>query len=371
MELRCIKQSAQRKVYLEAIRILAAFCVIFNHTKTDGYFLFSQRTWGSASFWVYLFFSVFCKIAVPLFFMISGALLLHRDNEPLGKLWKNRIGKNVLIILLFAAGNYLLDLLFADNRPDLSWVAYGVFTGNLNGSMFWYGHLWFLYSYIAFLCCLPFLRAMVKGLDDRYFCYLIVLYLAVEAIIPAAEYLLSENSVRLYRNVMPLWLSEEIIIYPCIGYYLEHRIDISGQRKRIKWLWAAAFAGIAVTGMLIYRKALLTQVLEESTSQNFHKQFVILIVIAVYISVKYLFTQFPIPNVVEKAVLSMGRCTFGIYLIHVMVLESSPLRELLQVMLNMGVNNLIACFIQCGAVFLICYGVTAIARKIPLVKKLL
>jgi surface polysaccharide O-acyltransferase-like enzyme len=71
----------ERKVYLDLIRILAAFCVIFNHTNDNGFFLFAAREWGSFTFWGYMFFSVFCKAAVPLFLMISGALMLSRE-EP-------------------------------------------------------------------------------------------------------------------------------------------------------------------------------------------------------------------------------------------------------------------------------------------------
>ena len=51
-----LSRSSGRKVYLEAARILAAFFVIFNHTGASGFFLFAQRPWGSAAFWVYLFF---------------------------------------------------------------------------------------------------------------------------------------------------------------------------------------------------------------------------------------------------------------------------------------------------------------------------
>ena len=56
-----------RKVYLDVIRIIAAFFVIFNHTNENGFFLFAEREWGSIPFWGYLFFSIFCKVSVYLF----------------------------------------------------------------------------------------------------------------------------------------------------------------------------------------------------------------------------------------------------------------------------------------------------------------
>lgn len=67
----------KRKVYLEMIRIIAIFLVIFNHV--EGVTLYQTsvglKTWG------YMFISMLTSINVPLFFMVSGTLLLGKiDN---------------------------------------------------------------------------------------------------------------------------------------------------------------------------------------------------------------------------------------------------------------------------------------------------
>ena len=87
-----------KKVYLEIMRIIAVFFVIFNHTSNNGFFLFSLHPTNSLQFWLYLFISIFCKFSVPLFFMISGALLLDDKKDSL----KNYIKKRYLIFLLFS-----------------------------------------------------------------------------------------------------------------------------------------------------------------------------------------------------------------------------------------------------------------------------
>lgn len=89
-----------RKIYMDVLRIVAAFFVIFNHTGDKGFFLFSV-TDNPFEYWLYLFLSILCKIAVPLFFMISGALLLSK-NEPLYKLYYKRVLKYIVIILVFS-----------------------------------------------------------------------------------------------------------------------------------------------------------------------------------------------------------------------------------------------------------------------------
>ena len=82
----------QRHLDIELIRIIACFFVIFNHTGEDGFFLFSRYDWKSISFWIYLMISIFCKCSVPLFFAVTGALLLEKE-ETAGRLWRHRIGR--------------------------------------------------------------------------------------------------------------------------------------------------------------------------------------------------------------------------------------------------------------------------------------
>jgi len=368
---KCLKESSPgkaRKVYFDALRIIAAFFVIFNHTGTNGFFLFSLKEWGSPPFWLYLFVSIFCKVSVPLFFAISGALMLHRADEPISVLWKKRIGKILMIIVIFVVGNYVIDWCNFRETITLRKIFTTVYTGTSAGYSHWYGHLWYLYAYMAYLCCLPFLRSLVKNLDDRYFYYMITIALTVKGILPTAEYLLTERNMVLSGNAVPGWLLSDIVVYPCIGYFLEHRLTI--RRQTLKWLWLANIASIAVTALLVYRQAMLTQVLNAEVSQGFHCIFVMVNCICLFATAKYLFTNHAFPSLLKKAILSLGQCTFGIYLIHIMILESEPLRNLLSRLL-MHVNSMLACLIQCACVMAIGYAVTLILKRIPYLGKLL
>ena len=72
--------SQTRKAYLDALRILAIFLVLFNHTGVNGYALYMVRR-GAALFPFYLFNAILIKVAVPLFLMVSGALLLEKEES--------------------------------------------------------------------------------------------------------------------------------------------------------------------------------------------------------------------------------------------------------------------------------------------------
>lgn len=357
-----------RIVYLDVLRIFAVFFVIFNHSRTDGFFLFAEREWGSAAFWCYMFFSIFCKMSVPLFLMISGALMLNRENEPLPILWRKRIGRILVILIVFVVGNALVDWKnFQISIRPLE-LFKTIYTGSSGGHTFWYGHLWYLYVYMAYLCCLPFLRSLVKNLENKYFVYMICIALVVDGVLPAAEYFLSYGCVSVTGDVLPDWLLADIVLYPCIGYFLEHRLTL--RKRDLVLVWLANLAGFAVTELLIYRQAILTQVLNAEVSQGFHSMFVLLNCMAIFMTVKYCFTTYSVPQCLKKVIRSMGQCTFGIYLIHSMIQESQAMRSLL-LFLTMRMNSLLACFLQCGCIMLLGYGITLVLKKIPGISVLL
>ncbi|MGN1235339.1 MAG: acyltransferase family protein, partial [Christensenellaceae bacterium] len=94
-----LKPKPEKHLYLEILRVFAIFGVIFNHTYDKGYFLFATRPIGSFPFWVEMALSIGCKCSVPIFFAISGALLLGKD-EPLSVIWRRRILRMAILLLV-------------------------------------------------------------------------------------------------------------------------------------------------------------------------------------------------------------------------------------------------------------------------------
>jgi len=80
--------------------------VIFNHTGVTGFQLYSTYEVGKLTYWGLVYMSVLCKIAVPLFFMISGALLLKRDLS-LKDICVSKILR-IFVVLIITSGVYYL-----------------------------------------------------------------------------------------------------------------------------------------------------------------------------------------------------------------------------------------------------------------------
>ncbi|MFR2231754.1 MAG: acyltransferase family protein [Roseburia intestinalis] len=91
-----------------------------------------------------------CKGAVPLFFMVSGALLLGK-NESGKDLFQKRILRMILVIVIFSF-LYYMKLVLKGERPFAPFS----FLLSLPTDLVYLPY-WFLYSYIS--VCLRFCRS--------------------------------------------------------------------------------------------------------------------------------------------------------------------------------------------------------------------
>lgn len=353
-----------RKTSIDLLRIIACFFVIFNHTGDRGFFLFSLYPSNSIQYWVYMFVSVFCKFSVPLFFTISGALLLPKE-ESIKEVWVNRVLKMCIVLLVFSFGYYLISI-----RKDLSQFSLYSFFGTLYQSNHNFAY-WYLYAFIPYLIALPLLRPLAQNMKNEHFLYMAIIGIFFMAILPVSEYLLWQGEHTLNTNFRFGWITSSAVIYPCLGYYLENRMDVNKAKKYIPVLWIINIATIMISCYMTYYKATITGVCNEGNSQTFHSSFVLINVITLYITFKCLFNN-PLPYKLTSLISSIGGATFGMYLIHTIVMGLVTRSHILEFMRNtIHINYLISSFIYCLIVFIVAYGIVLIMKKIPLLKKLL
>jgi len=236
-----IQGQGKRLLHLDLLRLMAIVLVIFNHTGDRGYMLFLNQT-ESPLYGLYMMLSVFCKIAVPLFFMISGALLLPKE-ESLKQLFSKRILRMALVLLLISVPYYL----WLQRMNGLS--VEGFFTHIYSQSAS--TSLWYLYSYIALLFMLPFLRSMVKNLKREDFLFLFVGHLVLTGVLPCMEFALWKGSVTIHESFAPVLLVTQNVFYALMGYFCEHVADIEKRNAKAMWLGiGASAAAIGLTCLM-------------------------------------------------------------------------------------------------------------------------
>lgn len=365
METKQINKQNNKLIHIELLRILAAFLVIFNHTGSKGYFLFASYPFATMPYFIYMAFSVFCKIAVPLFLMVSGALLLKKDIS-IKDIFKKKIVRMLVVLLIFTAVFYIrLHILKYSDKFTISDFFIRLYKGDIIIPY------WYIYAYISFLLAFPFLRAIAKNLPESAYKYLIGLSLVFVSIIPCFEYRLFQGNITLNQYGKVSWLFTNIVIFPLIGYYLENVIDISKvSKKQLIITCSCAILGIMISCYMTYYKHRITGVCSEVETQDFMELFVLPTAISIYILIKYWCNKVEFPNILNKAILSVGSCTFGIYLIHIAIIESKFVTNLLDnLTTTLGWNCMISILLMCLLTMIICYIIIFILRLIPGVKK--
>lgn len=354
-----IENSKRNLTHIEALRILAIFLVMFNHTGTNGYFLFSVRQ-QSPFYGLYLFVSIFCKIAVPIFFMISGALILGKE-ESIGTILKKRLLRFVIVLIGISFFYHIYDCYYYNSEFDLKKCLLTMYTGNAAS------HLWYLYSYIGIILMLPFLRRMVKTMEEKEYWYLVAGNLIFVGLLPIVQYLFTQGTVTLNSYIsVPLFKCIDIF-YFLMGYYFERILsDKYYTKKNLIISGILSVSAIAVSGIMTYYRAQVMGECNESVSQVFHSSLIAIPAFTVYFYSKYFFARAHISYRVENIIRLIGSTTFGIYLLEKL------LRTLtIQIYYDLEpiLTVLPACFIWIGVALLLGCMIVLGLRKIPLIKK--
>lgn len=348
----------KRELHIEVLRIIAAFFVIFNHTQ--GFSLFNNYSPDSKSYWVFLAITAFSKISVPLFFMISGALLLQKEYEKPKKIFY-RFLRILITLVIFSFLSYLQQIHLGAETFDL------LHFFNILVKADWLNAYWYLYMYMAFLLCLPFLRAMAKNLRSCHYLYLIAIYLLFHGIIPIVFRMIFDWDFAINSNFTFGWLLGQVPLYPLIGHYLENKLDIN----RISWkilvpLWLVNILCIFLTCYATY----VDNTASGGFTQNYIMSFVLVPCVTLYISAKKLFHRVT-GKWISTILTSVGGCTFGIYLIHGQLLREPRARIFSQIFRSPELHSMIWYILICLDVMLIAFVFIWLLRRIPFMRKLL
>lgn len=353
------KERENKRIHIEFLRMLAMFLVLFNHTETKGFTLYTLEQ-GSLLHWFYLTLAILVKVAVPLFFMISGALLLPKE-ESIKEVFQKRVLRIVLALIGCHFVNYIYFLGRKISLFSLSHFLERVYTGK--GVL----ALWFLYAYLAFLVMLPFLRKLVKNMTEKEYHYMIILFFVIQ-IVYVVEYCLWQGQMT-YNESFSLFTTGTIVFYPILGHYIENcQSKTADMKKIIKSLFFLSLVVILITGFLTQYRCYVIGEWEENSSQKFFECFIFIPAVTVYLSSKHFFETHSINGVVKKGIELAGSCSFGVYLFeYIYRVRTEKIFHVLSRFLPALPASLIWIICACGVGIIITY----MLKKIPLVKKII
>ena len=304
--------------------------------------------------------------AVPCFMMVSGALMLD-EKRKIGfkKLFCKYMPRMVIALFVFAEIFAVYDhaVYKKDFTPAhlLEGVRHAVFDTFTENGMSW-SHTWYLYLMIAFYLMLPVYRIITKSADKKELLYLLGLLFAANSVITAVKTIIGCDTLVFYifaNSIFPL--------YFFLGY------AIHGDNLKIGRILSVIFILIGAAGMIgmtYYRLHTADAAMAERV-KNIADQYFAPHTVLASAGVFALFKSFDngkeIP-VLDKAAAEIDKCSFGIYLIHMIVYKHIFAVMQFDPFAHGGVGMLILIML---IAFAISYAITRVLKFVPLVKEII
>ena len=327
----------KREYAFDALRVIAMIMVVVIHVANVYTRSFSSIS--SSSYVVSLIFSTFSRVSVPIFFMISGALLLDRKFDT--KKYLKRIKKFIILIIVWDLVYLIWEYLFLgvthDNLLKLIKEPYRA-------------HLWFLYTILLIYILQPLLRIVLNKLNKPIKYIILIAWLSLSII-----------GVMGIIKLPGVFSTLTHIGYFIMGKYL---YDFSKSKDLRKFTIFFIIVIIVCVGLSVY--------LNYTTSlarNHFYKgylgyrtPFLIFSSFAFYLMVLANFKKDSLSN----KVMILSEVSLGVYLIHGIFLDIT------KVLFDYGsVNSIIGIPILSTIIFIFSVASVYYLKKIKLLKDLL
>ena len=346
----------KRKIHLDFLRILAAFLVLVHHSELME--LLDHTQSGIRGIFVLSCMTSYVFVNVPLFYMISGALLLSREESD-RELYGRRIPRFLLL-------TFLVNLFTYVYRCYPSFIAGDFFRGFFAGIMD--ETHWYLYAYLGLLVCLPFLRRAARGMTHTEAMVLVCMRFLFYSLLPGL------NCITNYKGYPPVPVSSaftvplavvDILFYPVMGYYLEEKLPW----EKADWRWAAASVAVICGGIGAGALMNCHAGLRMSSSGSLLRLFSYAAAMATFVLAKYLFTRGRCRQWFEGILKTASSLMLGVYILEPVLRPA--VKPLLIGWMGEGASPAITAGWYCVSGLVVYAAITWLLKKLPVLRKIL
>ncbi len=349
-----MESTKSRIYYLEVLRVIACLSVIMIHTCTT----FVEHDFNSSNFWIANILDGLARIAVPVFVMISGALLLDENYQYNTEKLIKHITR---MILFFVFWSLIYCVIYKIIWPIFSGGIHNEFIKIIGTFIKGHYHLWYIYLLIGLYLILPLLRLWVKKDNKKYIEYFIILALIFTFLIPQIISI-GSNYSNLFEHINEIIENINLkyvggyTAYFLLGWYLN---NFEIKRKNIVY-----YLGIISLIITIFGTYILSISLGKSVRMYGNLMLNIFfqaLCIFVFIKDKIEKNSFK-----ESKVISLiSKNSLGIYAMHVMIVKLTY-EVLNSIKLDIALISIPITFVTA---FIVSFIVTSIFRKLPVLKK--
>ncbi len=347
---------------VDLIRSVAIVLVIILHAAiepTPNIDIMSPE--GIQLWWVSNTYDSFSRTAIPLFVMLTGALLLcsSKADEPLGVFFRKRWNRVGIPVLFWGLIYFAWDF----NVKGQPFTGVAVLNGVLAGP---YVHFWYVYVLIGLYLLTPLLRVIVARANWSIIRYFLVLWFVGTGIVPL---------LRLYAPISPaaVWFRDSVFVLTGLVGYFVLGVYVDRLKFRRYTLTLMLVLGSIVTLVGTY---FLVGNFGEGYSKFLFDSSNFSVIIA-SVGLFLLLASIPNKTLITKSrpgyrmLQIISHNSLPIYLFHIIVLESLQRGYLGFKISVTTINPIIEVPIITSITLAICLAIIVPLKKIPYVKRIL
>lgn len=335
-----------RMPVIAPLKAWAIGLVVLLHASAPAAYAFGRI--GAGEWWLANIVDSLCRTAVPLFVMASGATLLDpAKTAALGTFFRRRVAKVVVPLLIWSAIYVAWSALVQHRAPEPAAALRDFLAGGV------YYHLLFVTVILNLYLVAPILAPFADGASPASRAYALAIWIALASAVPAFS---------AWTGIPFAWGPTGLTDW--VGYFLAGRLlrDIVCDARASLLLVLAILALVAVTAAATYAATLRQGALDEFF-YVYGRPNIALTTLASFLLLNAapLRRWYAAHPAALARIETVAACSFGIYLVHPLALESAAKLGLSSATFHaaLGIPLTAAC------VFLVSFAIVRLLRLWP------
>lgn len=354
--------SDDRDLRYDFVRVISMILIVCIHVPANllyRYKYVSIIDWNIANF-----IDSYSRMAIDIFIMLSGALLLSKS-ESIANFYSKRVKKIIIPFIFWTVFYTFWERYYRDGNTSIK----STLVNAINTPV--YSHLWFLYAIIILYLITPLIKVFTKYLSKKVQFVICIMWLLLISINFLNKFTLFTGKIPVMTFPQNIYLRYiiEYGAYYILGYTLTDYINRINKGKTILWsiiMFVSNFIIFIGTYMLSLRNGYIDTRFYDAPSI-----FTAISSVTGYIflfgSGKILYGKI---KKHKNMLLKISYCSMGVYLIHQCVMEV-VLNNLYGQKLEQYISCAIALPILITIVNVMSILITYYGKKIPVIKYVL
>ena len=286
-----------QKEYINHLRVIAIIAVITIHVTAEFFFKFGEI--NDTTWWVANILNASSRFAVPLFVMISGAVILGKEMS-VKQFYTKRASRLLPPFVLWSLIYIGFDFFKGVDMTTMIWnLKIGYFSKGKTG-----GHLWYLSMFICLMLFAPFINQYINGIkpnsSDLFILLSVSFIFFTLNTIASLTQVIKDINITWYKQ-FPWYIS-----YFILGYYL----DKTSYKINLKSFFFITILIITIGSITNFLSTIHLHKISDSLFLNNTGMLVFIMSSTIFIYAKNNTTH------TSKAILTLSDLSFEIYLIH-------------------------------------------------------